>query len=133
MKTVRIMRPLIHLARDSSDPSSVRSVGSDVNQFIDGLAQNALVEQRLAAYEVLGANDHTQKILNAFVNEFPQVGALNLRKDILECSDDRKIQQLANHLVSAILVPCIYFSINLSTMWRCCRRKSKAVAEISGG
>lgn len=106
----------IHLARDSSDLSSVRSVGSDVNQFIDDLTQNALVEQRLAAYELLGANDHTQTILNAFVNELPQDGASNLRKDTLECSDDRKIQQLANHLVSAILVPCMYFSINLSTL-----------------
>lgn len=106
----------VQLPRDSSDLSSVRSVGSDLNRYIEGLTQDALVEQRLAAYEVVSTIDRTPSILTAFTNELPRDGASNLRKDILECPDDGALQQLANHLISAILVPCMYLLIASSTL-----------------
>ena len=97
----------ILLPYDGSDLSSVRSVGSDLNRYIEDVEQTALVEQRLAAYELVSTTDCTPSILTAFTTQLPQPGAFNLRKDILECPDDGTLHQLANHLISAILVPCM--------------------------
>ena len=52
---------------------------------MESVAQTALVEQRLAAYEVVSIADCTLSILTAVTNELPRDGASNLRKDILEC------------------------------------------------
>lgn len=101
------MNQPILLPCDGSDLSSVRSVGSDVNRYIEDAEQTALVEQRLAAYELASTTDRTQSILTAFTTQLPQPGAFNLRKDILECPDDESLHQLSNHLISAILVPCM--------------------------
>lgn len=97
----------IRLPEHSSDLSSVRSLGSDLNQYIEDAEQTALVEQRLAAYELVSTTDRTPSILTAFTTELPRPGAFNLRKDILESPDDGALNQLANHLISAILVPCM--------------------------
>ena len=97
----------ILLPYDGSDISSVRSVGSDLNLYIEDVEQKALVEQRLAAYESVSSTDCTPSILTAFTTQLPQPGAFKLRKDILECPDDGTLHQLANHLISAILVPCM--------------------------
>lgn len=103
------------LPQDNSDLSSVISVGSNFNRYLEGLAQTGLVEKKLAAYEVASTTDRTPTILSAFTNELPRDGASNLQQDILECSNDSSLRQLANHLVSAILIPCMYLSINSPT------------------
>lgn len=105
----------VELSQDNSDLSSVISVGNNSSLYLEDLAQTGLVEKKLAAYEVASITDRTLTILSAFTNELPRDGASNLQKDILECSDDRTLRQLANHLVSAILVPCMYLSINSPT------------------
>ena len=74
----------VQLPRDSSDLSSVRSVESDLDRYMESVAQTALVEQRLAAYELVSTADCTPSILTAVTNELPRDGASNLRKDILE-------------------------------------------------
>lgn len=74
-------------------PPSVRSVGSDLNQYMEGLAQKPLVEQTLAAYEVESTTDRTPSILTAFANELFQDGASTSQKDILECPDDGTLHQ----------------------------------------
>lgn len=102
------MAQTVQLPRDSSDLFSVRSVGSDLDRYVESVAQTALVEQRLADYELVSTTDCTPSILSAFTNELPRDGASNLRKGILECPDDGTLHRLANHLFSAILVPRIY-------------------------
>ena len=115
-KSIKIMTQPVQLSQDTSDLSSVISVGSNLNQYLEGLAQKDLVEKKLAGYEIASTTDRTPTILSAFTNELPRDGASNLQEDILECSDDRTLRQLANHLVSAILVPCMYLSINSPTL-----------------
>lgn len=68
----------IRLSGDSSDLSSVRSLGSDMNQYTEDAEQTALVEQRLAAYELVSSTDRTPSILTAFATELPRPGAFNL-------------------------------------------------------
>ena len=99
------------LPQDNSDLSSVITVGSNLNRYLE----SRLVEEKLAAYEVASTTDRTPTILSAFANELPRDGASNLQQDILECSNDSTLRQLANHLVSAILISCMYLSINFPT------------------
>lgn len=110
-KSIRIMTQPAKLPQDNSDLSSVISVGSNLNRYLEG----RLVGEKLAVYGVASTTDRTPTILSAFANELPRDGASNLQQDILECSNDSTLRQLANHLVSAILIPCMYLSINFPT------------------
>ena len=63
-----IMTQPVQLTQDNSDLSSVISVGSDLNRYLEGLEQTDLVEKKLAAYEVASTTDRTLTILSALAS-----------------------------------------------------------------
>lgn len=66
------------------------------------------IEAKLASYQPTGGTDPTITILKAFVLYLPQDGARNISQDILDCNSNSELRSLANHLLTAVLVPSEY-------------------------
>lgn len=60
------------------------------------------VRTKLASYQLM---DTIVTILENFVKYLPHDGAQNIVDDILNCDSDEKLRSLANHLLTAVLVP----------------------------
>ena len=74
---------------------------SDISAFVD--TQDAIFNL-LDNYEP-SANDDSIKILAAMWKYLPTDGRANFAEDVLECSSDEEIKQLADSIVSGLLNP----------------------------
>ncbi|KAF8459174.1 hypothetical protein BDZ91DRAFT_742365 [Kalaharituber pfeilii] len=82
--------------------SPLSSAPSNVTDYVDLLSQ---AEARLAKYQPGQTNDQTIIILRSFIKCLPSSGRVNIANDIIGCSDNLEIHQLAQHLLTSLLCP----------------------------
>jgi len=68
------------------------------------------VQLRLQGYTSTstGVTDHTVTLLSAFMECLPKDGVANIAEDILNSNDDEGLRALAQHLLTAVLIPSKY-------------------------
>lgn len=84
------------------DSPDLTEADSNISAFVD--IQDAIFS-RLDNYEPCSAHDDSIKILTAMWKYLPTDGRANFAEDVLECSSDEEIQQLADSIVSDLLNP----------------------------
>ncbi|KAL0640252.1 hypothetical protein Q9L58_000530 [Maublancomyces gigas] len=90
------------LATLSPETSSLLSIPSSLTTYEQ---METDVRAKLGGYELTGARDSTVSILENFVRCLPRDGARNICKDIIGCNCDEELRHLADHLLTAVLVP----------------------------
>ena len=89
----------------SDTESSLSSAPTDVTAYVSKLHD---VRGRLQSYTATGVEDYTIKLLSAFLECLPKDGVMNIAEDILDTgssNNDAGLRALAQHLLTAILVP----------------------------
>lgn len=87
------------------EDSSLSSISSDI---ADHEELESIIRQKLVTYQPVGTTDHTVSILEAFSKCLPRDGAWNIAGDIMGCDSGKSLRELANHLLTAVLIPCEY-------------------------
>lgn len=103
LTTAATMMPIP--ATFSPESSSLSSVPTSLTAHEE---MESNVRKKLASYQQTGINDPVVTILENFVQYLPRDGTQNISNDILDCDSDEKLRKLANHLLTAVLVPSEY-------------------------
>ena len=92
----------------SETESSLSSIPSNMTEYDQMLHD---VQVRLQGYTSTGEDDHTVKLLSAFIECLPKDGVVNIAEDILNLSNDEGLCALAQHLFDAVLMPSRYLNL----------------------
>ena len=79
------------------DSPDLTEANSDISAFVDTLDA---IFSRLDNYEPCSANDNSIKILTAMWKYLPTDGRASFAEDVLGCSSDEEIKQLADSIVN---------------------------------
>ena len=94
--------PLRHLSPLSEHPSASQSLSPAISD-----ASLSFLESSVRLDKIKDAHYGAWKLLHSFFKHLSHGGKINLVSDILNSQDDDQLVQLANHLLDAILKPCM--------------------------
>ena len=96
------LNPLRHLSPLSEHPSASPSLSPAISD-----ARLSLLESGIRLDKIKEAHYKAWKILYTFLEHLRHGGKISLASDIVNAHDDDQLVELANHLLDAVLKPCM--------------------------
>lgn len=63
---------------------------------------------KLSNYNAQSPNDDSAKLLRSFIEHLPLDGRHVIIQLVLDAKDDKALRELADHLFTAVLLPCMF-------------------------